>query len=112
MRASKRAYKATEKKLNTAIRKYQRNYTTALNQEIKELENALAKASVEFIRKKEAADKAIDKWEGACVLIASLSQPIQEVINVDKDELDNEDELDNKEYDEEAEFDEYIEGII
>ena len=78
----------------------------ALNKEIKELKNALAKASVEFIWKKEAADKAIDKQEDACVLIASLSQPIQEVINV------NEDELDNKEYDKEVEFDEYIEGII
>ena len=106
MRASKRAYKAIEKKLNTTIRKYQRNYTTALNQEIKELENALAKASVKFIWKKEAADKAINKWEDACVLIVSLSQPTQEVIDVDKDELDN------KEYDEEAEFDKYIEGII
>ena len=106
MRASKRAYKATEKKLDTTIRKYQQNYTTALNQEIKELKNALAEASVEFIRKKEAADKAVDKWEDACVLIASLSQPTQEVIDVDEDELDDE------EYDEEAEFDEYIEGII
>ena len=106
MRASKRAYKAIEKKLNTTIRKYQRNYTIALNKEIKELENALAKASVEFVWKKEAADKAIDKWEDACVLIASLSQPIQEVIDVNKDELDDE------EYDEEAEFNEYIEGII
>ena len=113
MRASKRAYKATEKKLNTTIRKYQRNYTTALNKEIKELKNALAEASVEFIRK-EAADKAIDKWEDACVLIASLSQPTQEVIDVDKDELDSKEynEVDNKEYDEEAEFNEYIEGII
>ena len=106
MRASKRAYKAIEKKLNTTIRKYQRNHTTALNKEIKELKNALAEASVEFIRKKEVADKAIDKWEDACVLIASLSQPTQEVIDVDEDELDDE------EYDEEAEFDEYIEGII
>jgi hypothetical protein len=33
----------------------------ALNQEIKELKNALAKASVEFIQKKEAANKAINK---------------------------------------------------
>jgi len=106
MRASKRAYKATEKKLDTIIRKYQRNRTTALNQEIKELKNALAKASVEFTRKKEAANKAINEWEDACVLIASLSQPTQEVIDVDEDELDNE------EYDEEAEFDEYIEGVI
>jgi hypothetical protein len=31
MRASKWAYKATEKKLNTTIRKYQRNRTIALN---------------------------------------------------------------------------------
>ena len=106
MRASKRAYKATEKKLDIAIRKYQRNYTIALNQEIKELKNALAKASVEFIWKKEAADKAIDKQEDVCVLIALLSQPTQEVINFDKDELDD------KEYDEEAEFNKYIEGII
>ena len=106
MRASKQAYKATEKKLNTTIRKYQRNYTTALNQEIKELKNALAKASVKFIRKKEAANKAINKQEDACVLIALLSQPIQEVIDVNKDELDNE------EYNEEAEFNKYIEGII
>ena len=77
----------------------------ALNKEIKELENALAEASVEFIRK-EAADKAIDKQEDAYVLIASLSQPTQEVINIDEDELDDE------EYDKEAEFDKYIEGII
>ena len=106
MRASERAYKATEKKLNTTIRKYQRNYTTALNQEIKELKNALAKASVEFTRKKDVVNNAINEWEDACILIASLSQPIQEVIDVDEDELDNE------EYDEEAEFDEYIEGVI
>ena len=33
----------------------------ALNQEIKELKNALAKASVEFTQKKEAADKAINE---------------------------------------------------
>ena len=106
MRASKRAYKAIEKKLNTTIRKYQRNYTIALNQEIKELKNALAKASVEFTRKKDVANNAINEWEDACILIALLSQPTQEVINV------NEDELDNKEYDEEVEFDEYIEGVI
>ena len=112
MRASKWAYKATEKKLNTTIRKYQRNYTMALNQEIKELKNALAEASVKFIRKKEAADKAFDKQEVACVLIASLSQPTQEVINVNKDELDNKDKLDNKEYNKEVGFDKYIEGII
>ena len=78
----------------------------ALNQEIKELKNALAKALVEFIWKKEVADKAIDKQEDAYVLIASLSQPTQEVINIDEDELDDE------EYDKEAEFDKYIEGII
>ena len=106
MRISKRAYKAIEKKLNITIRKYWRNYTIALNQEIKELKNALAKASVKFIRKKEAANKAINKWEDVCVLIALLSQPIQEVINVNKDKLDN------KEYDKEAEFNEYIEGVI
>ena len=106
MRVSKWAYKAIEKKLNTTIRKYQRNYTTALNQEIKELKNALAKAFIKFIQKKEVANKAINKWEDAYVLIALLSQPIQEVINVNKDELDNE------EYDKEAEFDKYIEGII
>ena len=106
MRASKRAYKATEKKLNTTIRKYQRNYTIALNQEIKELKNALAKASVKFIWKKEAANKAINKQEDAYVLIASLSQPTQEVINVDEDKLDDE------EYNKEAEFNKYIEGII
>jgi len=106
MRASERAYKATEKKLNTTIRKYQRNYTTALNQEIKELKNALVKASVEFTRKKDVVNNAINEWEDACILIASLSQPIQEVIDVDEDELDNE------EYDEEAEFDKYIEGVI
>ena len=106
MRVSKRAYKAIEKKLNITIRKYQRNYTIALNKEIKELKNALAKASVKFIQKKEVANKAINKQEDACVLIALLSQYIQEVINVNKDELDD------KEYDEEVEFDEYIEGII
>ena len=106
MRVSKRAYKATEKKLNTTIRKYQRNYTTALNQEIKELKNALAKASIKFIQKKEVANKAINKWEDIYVLIALLSQPIQKVINVDKDELDDE------EYNKEVEFDKYIEGII
>ena len=78
----------------------------ALNQEIKELKNTLAKASIKFIQKKEVANKAIDKWEDICVFIALLSQPIQEVINVDKDELDNE------EYDEEVEFNEYIEGVI
>ena len=79
----------------------------ALNQEIKELKNALAKASVEFIWKKEAANKAINEWEDVCVLIALLSQPIQEeVIDVNKDKLDN------KEYDKEAEFNEYIEGVI
>jgi len=61
MRASKRAYKATEKKLNTTIRKYQRNRTMALNQEIKELKNALAKASVEFIRKKDVVNNAINE---------------------------------------------------
>ena len=78
----------------------------ALNKEIKELKNALAKASIEFIQKKEVANKAINKQEDICVLIALLSQPIQEVIDVNKDELDNE------EYNEEVEFDEYIEGII
>ena len=78
----------------------------ALNQEIKALENALAEASVEFIQKKKVANKAIDKQEDACIFIALLSQPIQEVINV------NEDELDNKEYDEEVEFNKYIEGVI
>ena len=46
MYASKRAYKAVKKKLDKTIRKYQQNYTTALNQEIKELENTLAEASV------------------------------------------------------------------
>ena len=106
MRVSKRAYKAIEKKLNITIRKYRRNYTIVLNQEIKELKNALAKASIKFIWKKEAANKAIDKQEDTCVLIALLSQPTQEVIDVDEDELDD------KEYDEEVEFDEYIEGII
>ena len=106
MRASKRAYKATEKKLNITIKKYQRNYTMALNQEIKELKNALAKASIKFIQKKEAANKAINKQEDAYILIALLSQPIQEVINVNKDELDN------KEYNKEVEFNKYIEGII
>ena len=78
----------------------------ALNQEIKELKNALAKASVKFIQKKEAANKAINEWEDICILIALLSQPTQEVINVNKDELDNE------EYDKEVEFDKYIEGVI
>ena len=78
----------------------------ALNQEIKALENALAEASVEFIQKKKVANKAIDKQEDVCIFIALLSQPIQEVINV------NEDELDNKEYDEEVEFNKYIEGVI
>ena len=39
-------------------------------------------------------------------MLVSLSQPTQEVTDVDEDELDNE------EYDEEAEFDEYIEGVI
>ena len=112
MRVSKRVYKAIEKKLNIAIRKYQRNYTIALNQEIKELENALAKASVKFIQKKEVANKAINKQEDTYVLIALLSQPIQEVININKDELDNKDKLDDKEYNEEVEFNEYIEGII
>ena len=107
MHIFKQAYKAIEKKLNITIRKYQQNCTIALNQEIKELKNALAKASVKFIWKKEAANKAINEWEDACVLIASLSQPIQEeAINVDEDKLDN------KEYDKEAEFDEYIEGVI
>ena len=62
-----------EKKLNITIRKYQRNYTMALNQEIKELGNALAKASVKFIQKKEAANKAINKWEDIYVLIDLLS---------------------------------------
>ena len=106
MRASKRAYKATEKKLNTTIRKYQWNYTTVLNQEIKELKNALAKASIKFTQKKKAANKAINKWEDTCVLIASLSQPTQEVINVDEDKLDDE------EYNKEAEFNKYIKGVI
>ena len=106
MRASKRAYKATEKKLNITIRKYQQNYTTALNQEIKELKSALAKASIKFIQKKEVANKAINKWEDICVLIALLFQPTQEVININKDELDN------KEYNKEVEFNEYIEGVI
>ena len=106
MRVSKRAYKATEKKLDTTIRKYQRNRTIALNQEIKELKNALAKASIKFTQKKDVANNAINKQEDAYILIASLSQPIQEVINVNKDELDN------KEYDEEVEFDKYIEGVI
>ena len=106
MRVSKRAYKAIEKKLNTTIRKYQRNYTMALNQEIKELKNALTKASVKFIQKKEVANKAIYKQEDTYILIALLSQPIQEVINVNKDELDN------KEYNKEVGFDKYIEGII
>ena len=78
----------------------------ALNQKIKEFKNALAKAFIEFIQKKEAASKAINKWEDVCVFIASLFQPIQEVININKDKLDNE------EYDEEAEFNKYIEGII
>ena len=78
----------------------------ALNQKIKELKDALAKASIKFIQKEEAANKAVNKQEDICIFIASLSQPIQEVINV------NEDELDNEEYDEEAEFNEYIEGVI
>ena len=78
----------------------------ALNQEIKELKNALAKAFVKFIQKEEVANKAINEWEDTCILIALLSQPIQEVINVNKDELDNE------EYDKEVEFDKYIEGVI
>ena len=78
----------------------------ALNQEIKELKNALAKASIKFIQKKEVVNKAINKQEDIYILIALLSQPIQEVINVNKDELDN------KEYDKEVEFNEYIEGII
>ena len=105
MRASKQAYKAIEKKLNITIRKYQQNHITALNQEIKELKNALAKASVKFIQKG-AANKAINKQEDVYIFIALLSQPIREVINVNKDELDN------KEYNKEAEFDEYIEGVI
>ena len=78
----------------------------ALNQEIKELKKALAKASVKFIRKKEVANKAINKQEDAYVLIALLFQPIQEVIDINKDELDNE------EYNKEVEFDEYIESVI
>ena len=44
-----------------------------LNQEIKELKNALAKASIKFTQKKKAANKAINKWEDICVLIALLS---------------------------------------
>ena len=78
----------------------------ALNQEIKELKNALVKASIKFIWKEEVVSKAINKWEDAYILIALLSQPIQEVIDVNKDVLDN------KEYDEEVEFNEYIEGVI
>ena len=78
----------------------------ALNQEIKELKNALAKAYIKFIQKKEVANKAINKQEDAYVLIALLSQPIQEVIDINKDELDNE------EYNKEVEFDEYIESVI
>jgi hypothetical protein len=46
-----------------------------LNQEIKEFKNALAKASIEFTQKKEAANKAINKWEDVCVFITLLSQP-------------------------------------
>ena len=107
-----------------------------LNQEIKELKNALAKASIKFTQKKKAANKAINKWEDTCVLIASLSQPTQEVINVDEDKLDNkkynkeaefnkevefdeEAEFDKEaefnkkaEFNKEAEFNKYIEGII
>ena len=78
----------------------------ALNQEIKELKSTSAKASTKFIRKKEVANKAIDKWEDVCVFIALLFQPIQEVINVNKDELDN------KEYNKEIEFNKYIKGVI
>jgi len=37
MNALKRAYKAAEKKLDLAIRKYQQNPTVALNQEIEQL---------------------------------------------------------------------------
>ena len=73
---------------------------------MKEFKNALAEASIKFIQKKEAVDKAIDKQENVYIFIALLSQPIQEVINVNKDELDN------KEHNEEVEFDKYIEGVI
>ena len=95
-----------------------------LNQEIKEFKNALAKAFIEFIQKKEVANKAINKQEDICVLIASLSQPTQEVINVDKDKLNNKEynkeEKFNKEvefnkeaeFDKEAEFNKYIKGVI
>jgi len=47
-----------EKNLDLAIRKHLQNPTTASNQEIEQLERALAEASILFTSKKEAADKA------------------------------------------------------
>jgi len=102
--ASKRAYKAVEKNLDLAIRKHLQNPTIALNQEIERLERALAKASILFTLKKEAADKAATEWEAADALLATLlSQPSQEEID--------EDELDKEQYDKELELDEYIEDF-
>ena len=59
IKSLRRAYKAIEKKLDTATRKYQRNSTIALNREIERLKEELAKVSIEFILSKEAADKAV-----------------------------------------------------
>ena len=119
MNALKRAYKAAEKKLDLAIRKYQRNPTIALNQEIKQLEQALDKASILFTLRKERADEAITKWEASRDLLLLLSQYTeQEAIDVNEDELDKEEynkeynkEYD-EEYDEEEELNQYIEGAI
>jgi len=117
--ASKRAYKAAEKKLDLAVRKYQRNPIIALNQEIKQLKQALDKASILFTLRKERADKAITKWEASRDLLLSLSQHTeQEAIDVNEDELDEEEynkeynEEYNKEYDEEEELNQYIKGAI
>ena len=74
MNALKRAYKAAEKKLDLAVRKYQQNPTVALNQEIEQLKQALDKASILFILRKERADEAITKQEASRDLLLSLSQ--------------------------------------
>jgi hypothetical protein len=113
MNASKRAYKAAEKKLtlDLAVRKYQQNPTAALNQEIEQLEQALDEASILFTLRKERADEAIAEWEASRDLLLSLSQRTQqEAINVDEDELDEEEY--DEEYNEEEELNQYIEGAI
>ena len=117
MNALKWAYKAAEKNLDSAVKKHQRKPTIASNQEIEQLERALAEASILLTLREETANEAIAEQEAVNALLASLSRPTPQeatdVIDVDEDKLYNKEY--NKEYDEEAELNEYtesIEGVI